>query len=355
MNFVVATLVAHSTKRLTRTRLLLISNLAIVLLGMPACSQSPDCFREDVFCAALVTDTRSLNDFGINQNTWAGLEQSKADGVIDQIASIESVDTRDYEKNIAFFVNAGYDVIVTSGIGLQNATLRSADLFPDSVFVGMNQADDESVPNFIAVTFAEDQMGFFAGALAARLTRTNIIGAICETSGIDAMWRYCEGFRAGAKYINPTLDVIVVYRDGGSSEKLFIDEAWGIENAQMLIQRGADVLFAVGGETGVGALRAATEAKIKSIGAERDQGAALASLADKGLSVVTSVLGRSSFTVQELMRRVKGGDLTDAEMSPIGYVALDSVIQKSLIAELDEILAGLANREIRTNVPVEKP
>lgn len=326
--------------------------LAIVLLGMPACTQSPDCFREDVFCAALVTDTRGLKDFGINQDTWAGLEQSKTNEVIDQIAYIESVDARDYEKNIAFFVNAGYDVIITSGIGLQNATLQSAYLYPDSVFVGMNQTDDESAPNFIAVTFAEDQMGFFAGALAAHLTRTNIIGAVCETSGINAMWRYCEGFRAGAKYVNEALDVIVVYRDDGSSEKLFIDEAWGSENAQMLITRGADVLFAVGGETGAGTLRAATEAGIQSIGAERDQGAALA---EKGLSVVTSVLGRSSFTVQELMRRVKTGDLADAGLSPVGYVTLDAVVQQSIIAEMDEILANLANGEIRTNVTDEKP
>jgi len=46
----------------------------------------------------------------------------------------------------------------------------------------MNQTDDKSMPNFISVTFPEDQMGFFAGALAAHLTRTNIIGAVCETS-----------------------------------------------------------------------------------------------------------------------------------------------------------------------------
>jgi len=350
MSCAVATLVAHLAKRLKS--LLRISVLATVLLVLLACAQSPDCFREDVFCAALVTDTRGLNDFGINQNTWAGLEQSKTNGVIDQIAYIESVDTRDYEKNIAFFVNTGYDVIVTSGIGLQDATLHSAYLYPASVFVGMNQADDESIPNFIAVTFAEDQMGFFAGALAAHLTRTNIIGAVCETSGIDAMWRYCEGFRAGAKYVNAALDVIVVYRDDGSSEKLFLDEAWGSENAQMLITRGADVLFAVGGQTGVGVLRAATEAGIQSIGAERDQSAALE---EKGLSVATSVLGRSSSTVQTLMRRVKNGDLADAGLSPVGYVSLDAVVQKSLIAELDEILADLATGAIKTNVTVEKP
>lgn len=324
----------------------------IALLSVPACTQSPDCSRRDIFCAALVTDTRGLKDYGINQDTWSGLEQSKADGVIDQIANIESVDTRDYEKNIAFFVNAGYDVIVTSGIGLHDATLHSADLYPDSVFIGMNQTDEESVPNFISVTFPEDQMGFVAGALAAYLTRTNIIGAVCETSGIDAMWRYCEGFRAGAKYVNDSLDVMVVYRDDGSREKLFIDDAWGFENAQTLIKHGADVLFAVGGETGVGALRAADEARIKSIGAEQDQAAALG---EKGSSVVTSILGRASFTVQELMRRVRVENLADADMSPIAYVPMNEVVPKSIITKMDEILAGLANGEIKTNVTVEKP
>jgi len=111
------------------------------------------------------------------------------------------------------------------------------------------------------------------------------------------------------------------------------------------------VIFAVGGETGVGALRAAAEAKVQAIGAERDQGAALE---DEGSSVVTSVLGRASFTVEELMRRVRAGNLENAGLSPIGYVPLDSVVQKSIITELDEILASLATGEIRTNVTVEK-
>ena len=108
-----ASLLAYLAERLTRTRLLLIT-LAIVVLCISACTRSPDCFRKDVFCAALVTDTRGLNDHGINQDTWAGLQQAKADGVVNQIAYIESVDTRDYQKNINFFVNAGYDVIITS-------------------------------------------------------------------------------------------------------------------------------------------------------------------------------------------------------------------------------------------------
>jgi basic membrane protein A and related proteins len=324
----------------------------VVLFSFFGCAQSPDCFQEDVFCAALVTDTRGLYDFGINQDTWTGLQRSQAEGVVDHIAYIESVDTRDYEKNINFFVNGGYDVIVTSGVGMSDATLRSAELHSDFVFVGMNQIDEESMPNFISVTFPEDQMGFLAGALAAHLTQTKIVGAVCETSGIDAMWRYCEGFRAGVMYLDETVEVIVAYRDDGSREKLFLDSEWGMQNAQDLIQDGADVIFAAGGETGIGALRTATDAHINAIGAERDQRAALA---EEGLSVVTSVLGRAGSTVQELMRRIKDENHTDAEMSLIGYVPLNGFVPKSVIVDIDQILLGLTSRSIKTNVTREKP
>ncbi len=326
--------------------------LMLVLLVISACTPSPDCFDKDIFCAALVTDTRGLNDFGINQNTWAGLEQSKAEGVISQIAYIESVDTRDYEKNINYFINAGYDVIVTSGVGLQDITLRSAKLNPDSVFIGMNQTDEGSLSNFISVTFPEDRMGFLAGALAASLTKTRIIGAVCETSGIDSMWRYCEGFREGAKYIDATVNTTVVYRENGSREKLFIDAEWGAENAMELVQDGADVIFAVGGETGGGALRAATEAGIRTIGAERDQGAALG---ERGSGVVTSILGSASITIQMLMRSVRGGNLIDPLMNPIEYVPFDAVVTKSLILRIDEIKGSLTSGRILTNVPRQKP
>jgi basic membrane protein A len=326
--------------------------LAIVLSGVSACTQSADCFREDVFCAALVTDTRGLNDFGINQDTWAGLEQSHSDGLVDQIAHIESVNSKDYEKNIASFVDAGYDVIITSGVGLRDATLHSADLYPESVFIGMNQADDESIPNFISVTFPEDRMGFLAGVLAARLTKTKIVGGVCETSGIDSMWRYCEGYRAGVNHADESVKALIVYRDNESRDKLFVDSEWGYDNAQNLIQEGSDVIFAAGGETAVGALRAAGEADVRSIGVERDQGMALGA---EGSKVVTSILGRTSFTVQELMRRVRDGNLTDAGQSPIGYIRFDAILPSDLVLEMDEILAELANMTIKTGITDTKP
>lgn len=310
--------------------------------------QSQDCFSEEVFCAALVTDTRGLEDHGMNQETWAGLLEAQSSGVSGRVEYIESIDTRDYEKNIVFFAEQGFDVIFTTGPGMDDETLRSADLYPDSVFVGIAQPQKETRENLIPVTFAEDQMGFFAGALAARLSEARVVGAVCETSDLDAMWRYCEGFNAGAKSVDESIKVLVFYRDDSSREDLFIDEAWGYETGQSLIQRGVDVIFAVGGATGEGALRAAMDGQVLAIGAERDQHA-------EGYGVVTSVYGRTSFEVQRVIRMIREGKLSEAGIGLFGYVPLNEKFSEGLTRDLDSLLSALSVGEIQTGVSREKP
>jgi basic membrane protein A len=315
--------------------------------ALSACLSSSDCFREDIFCAALVTDTQGIEDHGMNQDAWAGLQEAEANGLADQVEYIASVDARDYQKNIVYFANRGFDLIYTSGVSLDDETLQSADLYPDSTFVGLNQTFEESRPNLISVTFPEDQMGFAAGVSAATLTKTNIVAAVCETSGIDAMWRYCEGFRAGAKFTNDQLTVAVVYRDNGDSEKLFIDEAWGYATASDLIARGADVVFAAGGVTGQGAVKAASELGVYPIGAERDQ---FAALGVSGLGVVTSFYGQTQFEVQEVMRRVKNGQIPQIWQGSVQFVPLSPAYPPELSAQLEELLGMLKRGEIQTNV-----
>ncbi len=120
------------------------------------------------------------------------------------------------------------------------------------------------------------------------------------------MWRYCEGFRAGVKFANSEITALVVYREDGDREKLFIDEAWGYETGNNLIARGADVLFAAGGVTAQGALKAASEFGLYAIGSERDQAAALG---ESGKGVVISFYGAAQFEVQEVMREVRAGEV----------------------------------------------
>jgi basic membrane protein A len=330
--------------------------LCFIVFILSACGQSSDCAQADVFCAALVTDSLGIDDHGMNQDTWAGLEQAKADGIVDRVEYISSIDARDYEKNIAYFVERGFDVIVTVGPGMSGETLHTADLYPGRVFVGMNQPEDEFPENFIPVTFPEDQMGFLAGTLAVRISATQMVGAVCETLGIDSMWRYCEGFRAGVTSANELIDqkvkALVVYRDDGDREKLFVDEDWGYETAQGLIQRGADVIFAAGGITGQGALRAAAEAGIKSIGTERDQGAVLAG---SGAGVAASIFGDANSAVQEILRLSREDGMVNPQSGQIKYVPLSQIFSESLTREMDALLAALSTGAVKTNVTSSKP
>jgi basic membrane protein A len=328
----------------------------ILIMGLAACKQDHPCAAENVFCVGLVTTTVGLQDHGINQDAWTGLETLKAEGQIDQINHIESVDARDYSKNISYFAENEYDVIVTSGAGLEDETLRAAEEYPGLVFIAIEQHPEQDLANLVPVTFAEDRIGYLAGALAAHLSRTKIVGAVCETSGIDSMWRYCEGFRAGTKATADELDieiqVLVEYRDQGSQENLFIDEEWGMERSQYLMKRGADVIFAAGGATGQAALRAASEAGIHSIGTERDQAAALG---EEGSSVVTSIYGSAGNEVQQMVREIRAGNLDPTIPGQFGYVPLGLAFPESLTTYMNELLVQLVNGDVQTNVTLEKP
>lgn len=330
--------------------------LVSLFTSLAACSLfKPDCARSDILCVGLVTDTGRLQDHGLTQSAWDGMQQALAEGVIQKADYIESVDARDYAKNIATFAEAGYDVIITSGIGLEDETLQAADLHPDSVFIGLDQPPELTRPNFHAVSFPEDQGGFLAGALAAGMTKTGVIGAVCETVGIPSNWRACEGFRAGAEYANPDITVFVTYREDGSSEDLFKDNTWGRETALSMLREGADVIFGVGGGTGEGALVAAAETGVWSLGSEQDQ---FYVTREAGSALISSVLPQASQIIYTTLVSIQAG-------SPIGplsgsmqlapYHDAEHFVPVVLQQKLSELQAGLKNGAIKTGITAEKP
>lgn len=337
------------------------SRLSGLLLGVfllfSACTvQPPDCASPQVFCAGLVTTTEGLHDHAFSQAVWENLQLLVSTGLLQHIAFIESLDSRDYSKNMDVFALDGYDVIITVGMGMRAETLQAAHLYPNSVFIGVDQAGDGSSPNLLLVTFPEDQAGFLAGALAARLTRSGRVGAVCETSGIDANWKTCEGFRNGAGYIDPKVRVDIRYRDDGSSEKLFVDTAWGQETGRKVVNSGADVLFGVGGGTGQGALLAAMDAQVYAIGSERDQYFAMPQARPV---LLTSVVKQAGPRVYELVAAVCRGDASGGvypgQVLVAPYRGLETSISPEIRQEIAALSQALADGSLRTNVPVKFP
>ena len=84
------------------------------------------------------------------------------------------------------------------------------------------------------------------------------------------MRRYCDGFKAGAQYINANVNATIVYRTG-SNQYLFNDPDWGNQAALQAVHDGADVIFAAGGNTANAALETAAGQGVYVIGSETDQ------------------------------------------------------------------------------------
>jgi basic membrane protein A len=103
------------------------------------------------------------------------------------------------------------------------------------------------------------------------MSKSGKIGAVCGTDAVPAVWRFGEGYRAGAAYIDPAVEVNVVYHSDVGFDKTFTDPEWGKTTAISMIDKGVDVIFGAGCKTGNGALLGAAEKGVYAIGVDTDQ------------------------------------------------------------------------------------
>jgi basic membrane protein A len=338
--------------------------LVLAALVLPACGPTtPDCTSEDVLCVGLVTDVGKIDDKSFNQSAWEGVKQAETElGAI--VNYIETIDSKDYDKNISTFADEGYDVIVTVGFGMGDATAISAAKYPNVDFIGVDQFqaweydDDASndIANVAGLNFPEDNAGFLVGALAAMMTKTGKIGSVCGTDAVPPVWRFGEGYKAGAAYIDPAVEVFVVYHNDVGFDKTFLDPEWGKQTAESMIDQGADVIFGAGGKTGNGAVEAAAQAGVYAVGVDSDQYFTLPNAASRMLSSAIKLITPGVF---DLIKLSKEGSLpTGNFFGAAGYAPfhdLDAEVPADVKAKMDEIAAQLLDGTLKTNVPPVKP
>ncbi|MFN2123916.1 MAG: BMP family ABC transporter substrate-binding protein, partial [Candidatus Promineifilaceae bacterium] len=104
----------------------------------PAQEASGDCSDEAVLCVGLVTDVGEIDDKSFNQSAWEGVQQAEKE-LGAQVDYIETQDAKDYATNIGQFASNGYDVIVTVGFAMGEATIEAAQQYPDIEFIGIDQ------------------------------------------------------------------------------------------------------------------------------------------------------------------------------------------------------------------------
>jgi len=230
-----------------------------------------DCPKEEVLCVGLVTDVGEVDDKSFNQSAWEGAQQG-AEAVGGFANYVETKDAKDYLANIQLFLDKGYDVIVTVGFALGEATVEAAKANPDVKFIGVDQGQwTEVVPNVAGLIFDEAKSGFLAGVLAGSLTKSKTVAAVLGTDLVPPVVSFNKGYIAGAQWVDPEINVISTYHPGGM-DVAFTDPEWGAATAKQAITQGADVVFGAGGKTGNGALiETAGNAGLFCIGVDSDQ------------------------------------------------------------------------------------
>lgn len=252
---------------LLTTVLVLVALLAIACGG----TAEADCKDADVLCIGLVTDVGEVDDKSFNQSAWEGAQQAAEELGAAKVDYIETKDAKDYGANIALFADQGYDIIVTVGFAMTEATVAAATTYPDIDFIGVDQFQAEPVANVAGVIFPEDKSGFLAGALAGMMTTSNTIASVLGTDLVPPVVAFNEGYKGGALYVNPDVTIIDTYHPGGM-DVAFTDPEWGASTAAQAIANGADVVFGAGGKTGNGALiEVAGNPGMYCIGVDTDQ------------------------------------------------------------------------------------
>ena len=308
------------------------------------------------FKVGLVTDVGKIDDKSFNQSAWEGVKKAEAE-LGATVQYIETTDSKDYAKNISTFADEGYNVIVTVGFALGEATAAAAKQYPNVYFVGVDQFQAETIANLAGLNFPEDNAGFLVGALAAMMTKTKKIGSVCGTDAVPPVWRFGEGYRAGAAYIDPTVEVTVVYHNDVGFDKTFTDPEWGKTTAISMIDKGADVIFGAGGKTGNGALLGAAEKGVYAIGVDTDQYFTVPEAQKVLLSSAMKLIIPGVF---DLIKAAKDGTAFPGGnfFGLAGYAPfhdLDSVVPAEVKTKMEEIAKGLIDGTIKTNVAPVKP
>ena len=329
-------------------RKLLIGLLMLLVAGIASAQDTPE-------SVCLITDIGRVNDGTFNEFAYDGMIRAVEEFNLDS-SFIETQFPTDYANNIAICLDEGFDIIITVGFALADATYEAAEDNPDVYFIGVDQdhTEREPLPNIAGLQFREDQAGFLAGAMAAMMTETGIVAGVYGDD-IPPVVKFRNGFEQGARYIDPEIQTLGVYIPD------FQAPAEGADAAERFIAEGADVIFGAGGPTGTGGIIFAAAEGVLVIGVDQDQYYTDFGEGDSpgAENLITSAIKRVDNGVYDLISFALTGEgfpedsnyVVDAAGDGIDFAPPnESDVPEDVTERMNKILDELRSGEIETGV-----
>jgi basic membrane protein A len=245
----------NSTTFAVFAAMVLVSSMALIAPFQTANAQTGEKLR-----IALVTDALfSDSGWGTAAFNAAKLLETNYGH---EVAYAESIAIPDIEATLRQYSEDGYDLIIAHGFQWGDPAVKVGQDYPNTkyvVFTGLVESEN------VASIFPMQQEGtFLLGALAAMMSET---GTIAYVGGdqYPNLINIFEGYKQGARYINPEIEVIGTYLGEWDNP------AKGREAGLAQINAGADFLFHVADTSGHGVIQAAEDRGKFAFGAVLDQ------------------------------------------------------------------------------------
>lgn len=317
-----------------RRWLFLMSLLVVVVLS--ACSQKSEEEKKERVKIGVMLSDAGLGDQSFSDLAFEGLEKARDElNITFDYRELEFTGT--YKQGLEELVAEGQDLIIGIGFTVQEDMEAVAAANPDEQFILIDAVSD--LPNVHNITFKEDEGSYLLGALAAMKTDSNTIGFIGGVEN-EVIKRFETGFKAGAKQVNPDIEVLSEYAGD------FGDDQLGASIARNMIAQGADYIYPAAGFTGVGSILAAQESGVHAFGVDSDQ----FFLAED--TIVSSMLKQVDTAVYQAIKEIaETGTLSEKDnvlgikengvsLAPIRVVNLTAQEQKQIDQLQQEISDG---------------
>jgi basic membrane protein A len=214
---------------------------------------------------AVVYDLGGKFDKSFNEAAFRGAERFKKETGKDYL-DFEIANATQREQAMRRMADRGADPIVGVGFSQGSTVEKTAKAYPKLKFAIIDAVVD--LPNVQSIVFKEHEGSFLVGMMAALASQTGKVGFV---GGMDIplIRKFQCGYEQGAKYANPKAEVLAAMT--GTTPSAWNDPARGGELAKAQFARGADVVFAAAGGTGVGVYQAAKDAGKLAIGVDSNQ------------------------------------------------------------------------------------
>ena len=308
----------------------------------PAMEETKEPFRVAVVMPS------SINDLAFSQSMYDALLtiQSEMGGeeAMEIVYSDGMFVVDDAAAAIRDYASEGYNLVIAHGSQYGSSLQEIAPDFPDTSFAWGTTVDTFGIDNIFAYEAASDQGGYVNGVLAASLSETGILGVVGPIETGDAKL-YVDGFVAGAKATDPTVQVNVNYI--GS----FSDVALAAEAANTHIAAGADVLTGTA-QMVVGAIGVAEESGALWFGTQSSQTELAPSV------VVANQIYRWDVVLNEIMglmsEGILGGTSFVIDLANGGEVLEfnpDFEIPADVVALAEETIAEISGGTVALQAP----